>query len=200
MIKRTRRLPPAEMSDVDEETRRLLKALGERHDGRPDNIFTTLANHPDLLKRFLGLGSHILMTSTLPPRDREILILRVGWLCQSEYEWTQHVELARQSGLTGEEIERVTAGAEASGWNSLEAELLRAVDQLHENAFIKDRTWEALGRHYRTRQLMDLVFTVGQYHMVAMALNTFGVQLDPRLSETAAGEACHETTGKGRRR
>lgn len=175
------RVSPATPEEMDEEAKVLLGVLSAKS-GRPDNIFATLARHPVFLKNFLVFGSHILMTSTLPPRERELLILRIGWLCRSEYEWGQHVEIGRRSGLTDEEIARVTAGADAPGWNELEATLIRAVDELHGDAFIQDTTWNILGRYYNTRQLIDLIFTVGQYNMVSMALNTLGVQLDERLS------------------
>ncbi|MFZ5564933.1 MAG: carboxymuconolactone decarboxylase family protein [Thermodesulfobacteriota bacterium] len=177
----TPRVPPATPEEMEEDARALLGVLSSKS-GRVDNIFATLARHPVFLKNFLVFGSHVLMTNTLPPREREILILRIGWLCQAEYEWGQHVEIGKRSGLSDEEIARITAGADAPGWSELEAALIRATDQLHGDAFIEDGTWAILSRYYNTRQLIDLVFTVGQYNMVSMALNTFGVQLDKRLS------------------
>ena len=138
----------------------------------------TLAHHPDLLRRWLVFGNHILSKSTLSPRDREIVILRIGWLCQAEYEWGQHVLIAKRSDITDEEIERITEGADAPGWGEIEQLLLRATDELHADAFISNDTWSALATHYSTQQLMDLVFTVGQYNLVSMALNTLGVQRD----------------------
>jgi 4-carboxymuconolactone decarboxylase len=114
----------------------------------------------------------------LAPREREILILRIGWLCQAEYEWGQHVIFGKAAGLTDAEIERIKAGPEAPGWAPFDATLLRAVDELHKDAFISDKTWGALSERYNTEQLMDVVFAVGQYNLVSMALNTFGVQLD----------------------
>ncbi|MFO8048983.1 MAG: carboxymuconolactone decarboxylase family protein [Desulfosudaceae bacterium] len=176
------RIPPATASELDPETVKLMGIIGRQHDGQPDNIFATLARHPDLLKSFLPLGSHILMNSTLPPRDREILILRVAWLCHSEYEWGQHLVIAGQAGLSGEEISRIRLGAEAPGWSELESLLIQAVDELHSSTVISEETWQALAGFYDTRQLMDLVFTVGQYHLVAMALRSFGVLLDQRLT------------------
>ena len=117
-------------------------------------------------------------TSTLVPRERELLILRIGWLCQAEYEWGQHVIFGREAGLTDAEIARIKAGPDADGWDPFDATLLRAADELHADAFISNETWAALSERYTTRQLMDVVFTVGQYNMVSMALNSFGVQLD----------------------
>ena len=150
-------------------------------DGRPANIFATLAHHPKLLKRWLVFGNHVLAKQTLSPRDRELVILRIGWLCRSEYEWAQHVVIGRRSGIDEEEILRVADGPDAPGWAARDALLLRAVDELHADSIIADPTWKALAEHRSTQQLLDLVFTVGQYNLVCMALNTLGVQLDPGL-------------------
>ena len=176
------RIPPAEMDDLDPETRALLGVSSPDAARRPDNVFATFARHPALFKNFIVFGAYILTGSTLSPRHREILILRIGWLCRAEYEWGQHERIARRHGLTDDEIRGVIRGADDPVWPEQEAVLIRAVDELHAEAFIGDQTWASLSRYYDTRQLMDLVFTVGQYNMVSMALNTFGVQLDERLS------------------
>lgn len=165
------RVEPLALEEVDPELRQL---IGER----PLNIFRTLAHHPKLMKRWLVFGSHVLGKSTLPAREREIAILRVGWLCRAEYEWSQHVVIGRAAGLTDAEIDRIATGADARGWSDAERAVLRATDELHEDAFVSDATWKALSAHFDRQQLMDLVFTVGQYHLVSMALNTFGVQLE----------------------
>lgn len=163
-------------STLDDETRDL---LGKMKVGAAVNIFRTMAHHPKLFKRWLVFGNHILFKSTLPPRDRELLILRTGWRCGSEYEWGQHVLIGRVSGISLHEIRRIPEGPEAPGWDPFDATLLRAADELHDDHFVSDETWKALGERYSTQQLMDLVFTVGQYTTVSMALNSFGVQLDP---------------------
>ncbi len=142
------------------------------------NIFRTLIHHPDLWRAWGRFGGHVLGGSSLAPRDRELLILRIGWLCQAEYEFGQHTRVGKEAGLSDEEIRRVTEGPQAPGWDPFEAVLLRAADELHADAFLSDETWAALAVRYSTQQLMDLVFTVGQYNLVSMALNTFGVQLE----------------------
>jgi alkylhydroperoxidase family enzyme len=146
--------------------------------GRVLNIFKTLAHHPKLMKRWLVFGNHILGKNTLSPRERELAILRIGWLCRAEYEWGQHVAISRAVGVSDADILRVPDGPDAAGWDPFDATLMRAVDELHSDAMITDPTWKALSERYDTQQLMDLVFTVGQYNLVSMALNTFGVQLD----------------------
>jgi len=147
------------------------------------NIFRTLANHPGLAKRWLVFGNHVLAKSTLPARERELLILRIGWLCRAGYEWGQHVVIGKASGLSDEEIARIAKGPDAKGWSEGDRALLRATDELHADAFISDATWAELAKTWSTQQLMDLVFTVGQYNLVSMALNTFGVQPEPGLPE-----------------
>ncbi len=171
-------LPEREWSDEVRET--LKNAMPV--DGKPLNIFATLAHHPKLLKRWLVFGNHVLAKQTLSPRDRELAILRIGWLCQSEYELAQHAVIGARVGLGEDEIRRVAEGPDAAGWSPLEAALLRAVDELHRDAIVGDATWKVLAEHYDTQQLMDLVFTVGQYNLVSMALNTLGVQLDEGLA------------------
>jgi 4-carboxymuconolactone decarboxylase len=165
----TPRLAPLAPDEIDSELQ-----LGDT----PLNIFRTLAHHPKLLKRWLVFGNHLLAKSTLPPREREIAILRVGWLCRAGYEWGQHVKIGLSAGLSEDEIDRITRGPEAEGWSDSERALLRATDELHHDSFVSDETWTALAKHFETQQLLDLIFTVGQYHMVSMALNTLGVQLE----------------------
>jgi 4-carboxymuconolactone decarboxylase len=159
------------------------KAILEPYErqGRLYNVFTTMANHPDLARDWLTFATHVLRKSTLPPRDREILILRIGWLCGAEYEWAQHVKIGKTAGLSEEDVRHIRQGPEAAGLSKHDRLLLKAVDELHGDAFIGDDTWNALAETYDTRQMMDLVFAVGQYNLVSMALNSFGVQLDPGL-------------------
>ena len=177
--KRTRlkspRILPLEPADWSESQQQLLS--GQTMRGRVLNIFKTLVNHEKLAKRWLVFGNHILSKSTLDPREREIAILRVGWLCQAEYEWGQHVIIGKQTGLTDTEIANIKLGADAD-WSSHDALIIRATDELHGDAFISDETWAGLTQTYSQQQMMDLVFTVGQYNLVSMALNSFGVQLD----------------------
>jgi alkylhydroperoxidase family enzyme len=95
-------------------------------------LVITLLRHPDLYQRITELAVQLLGRGVLTPRDRELAVLRVGWLCQAPYEWGEHVRIAKQVGLTSEEIERVTQGSSAPGWTKHEAAVLRAVEELHE--------------------------------------------------------------------
>lgn len=174
------RVAPLPRAEWDAEVTEMLAAM--EMGGRVLNIFQTLARHPKLLKRWLVFGNHVLLKSTLSPRDRELLILRTGWNCSAEYEWGQHVLIGKQVGLSDEEIDRVTRGPDAPGWAASDADLLRAADELHRDSRIADATWSALAARYTTQQLLDLVFTVGQYTLVSMALNSLGVQLDDGIA------------------
>jgi alkylhydroperoxidase family enzyme len=171
------RVEPLPLEDFDSELRERFGA------GPVLNIFATLAHHPKLLKRWTVFGNHVLHKSSLPPRERELVILRVGWLCRAGYEWGQHVEIGRRAGLSDAEIDRITQGPDAAGWSELENTLLRATDELHGDYFITDATWRALAEHYDTQALMDLIFTVGQYQLVSMALNSLGVQPEPGTTD-----------------
>jgi 4-carboxymuconolactone decarboxylase len=145
------------------------------------NVLALLARYPALTKAFLTFNKHLLFGSSLSGRMRELVILRIGWLRRSEYEWAQHVALAPRARIAKEEIDAVREGPDSRSWTPLEAALLRAVDELHANAFITDGTWNVLSASLDARQLMDLVFTVGAYDLLAMAFNTFGLELDPGL-------------------
>lgn len=160
-----------------------LAVLGDQKmRGNVQNIFRTLAHHEQLAKRWLVFANHILFKSTLSPRDREIAILRAGWLAESEYEWGQHVVIGKQAGLSEEEIAAIKIGANDPIWSLHDQFILRAADELHSDVFITDETWAGLKAGYSDQQIMDLVFTCGQYRMLAGALKSFGVQLDDDLT------------------
>ena len=180
------RIPPVSLDDVDEPTREMLGALSRLRDGdvRLLNVFATMGQHPDLMRRWLRFANHVLLSSTLSPRDRELAILRAGWRCHSPYEWGQHVHVGRAAGLSDVEIARVAEGADAEGWTEIEAAIIRAADELHDTSTISDATWKTLAAHYSTEQCMDLVFAIGQYHLVSFALNAFGVERDDGLESS----------------
>jgi AhpD family alkylhydroperoxidase len=145
------------------------------------NALGMLALHPQLTTAFNTLNGHILFSTTLTPRQRELLVLRVATLRRCEYEWVQHVLLARDAGLSEEEIARSAEGPDAPGWEPLDRAMVAAVDELVAGAKITDATWAALSGELDDQQLMDLVFTVGTYDLLAMAFRSFGVQIDADL-------------------
>jgi 4-carboxymuconolactone decarboxylase len=145
------------------------------------NVLSTMMHHPALAGPFLAYNRVLLQTPVLDPRLRELLVLRVAWRTHARYEWAQHVRLAAGVGITPEEIEAIGAGADAEMWTPLEAELLSAADQLIDRYRIDDDTWRRLAKQLDDRQLVELVFVVGTYTGLAMAFNSFGLQLDPEL-------------------
>ena len=153
-----------------------------RPDGTEMNLFATLAHHPKLLKRWAAFGGTLLFAGALPPRDREILILRTAVHCGAEYEWGQHVGIGMSAGLTEDEIARI-AGDDRAGWSETEAALLDAADELHTEFVISDATWQRLAAVYDERQLIEVCMVVGQYHLVAFTLNSLGVEPEPGLPE-----------------
>ncbi|MYD69632.1 MAG: carboxymuconolactone decarboxylase family protein [Acidobacteria bacterium] len=164
-------------SEWSEEVREL---LDPRSEGGPVlNLYATLARHPVFYRPRAVQSAYIRLGATLTPRAREILILRIGWLCGSEYEWSQHVRVARRIGMSDDEIRRIAVGADAPGWDPLEAALIRATDELHRDDTISDRTWQELSDDYGIPELIDVVITVAGYRMVSIALNSLGIQLEP---------------------
>lgn len=165
------RLAPTTAAERDHETNALVEALGGL------NIFATLAHHPKALKRWLVFGGHVLAKSTLPERERELLILRVGWRCASEYEFGQHTVIGQRAGITDDEVRRLATDG-YQGWSDDDVVWLRAADELVAHHRIGDATWAVLAERLDHQQVIDLLFTVGQYVLVSMALNTLGVERD----------------------
>jgi alkylhydroperoxidase family enzyme len=145
------------------------------------NAMGVLAHHPELTVAYNQLIRHALYFSTISPRQRELLVLRVAHLRGSPYEWAQHVYQAGVAGIGPGEVARVRAGPGADGWDPLERALLSAADELVASARIGDDTYATLAESLDVRQLMDVVFTVGAYEVFAMALRTFDVELDDDL-------------------
>lgn len=179
------RIPPLSADERDEKAKELLAGVSAA-DGSVLNIFATLVRHPRLYRRWLPFGG-VLLSGSIPPRDRELLILRTAWRCGSDYEWGQHRTIAADAGLTDDEIDRVAAtpagaasgGAAAPGWEAFDATLLDAADELIDDHVIDDTTWSVLAGRYDEPQLIELPMLVGHYQLLAGALRTFGVQREP---------------------
>lgn len=153
-------------------------------DGRPKglNVLGTFAHHPALARAYHVFNGHVLFSTALTERQRELVVLRVAALRKSEYEWRQHVLLAGDVGITPEELEAVADGPDAPDWAPTERAILRAVDELVVGAALSDETWQALATGLETEQLMDLVFTVGAYDLLAMVFGAFQIDLDDDLA------------------
>jgi alkylhydroperoxidase family enzyme len=185
------RIPPRPPADWEAEMLDALAALrspgsarrpAEPRRERPaSNILGIFSWHPALAKAFFAFNSH-LFHSTLSARDREMATVRVAWLRRGEYEWAQHVRMAKNSGLAEEEVDAISVGPDSPAWAPRDAALLRSVDEIVADRYVSDETWKRLSEHLDRKQLMDLVFTIGAYYLLAMAFNTFGLELDPGLT------------------
>jgi 4-carboxymuconolactone decarboxylase len=177
------RIPPLPEAEWSDELRPILQATPPDFDVRlgDNNIFPTLARHEQLFRAWLPFGGFLLGRGVLSARERELLILRTGFNCCSDYEWGQHVRIAERLGISSEEIMRIADGPAAHDWSAADATLLQAADELHEHAKISDATWSALAESHDERALLEIAMLVGHYHMVAFALNSAGVELDDGL-------------------
>lgn len=142
------------------------------------NIFRTLAHNEPLFRGFSRLGGYLLRDGQIPAREREIVILRVGWRCQSEYEFGQHTVIGRLAGLSDEEITRLATG-DISGWSDDDRALVLLADELCADHFVSDDTWEALTPRWSQGQLLELLVLAGYYQLVSGMLSSAGVALEP---------------------
>jgi 4-carboxymuconolactone decarboxylase len=172
------RLPPVPAGERDAQTQELLSAAGPFAE---KNIFTTMVRHRRLYERWLPYGTAMLYAK-LPPRDRELLILRTAHRCQSDYEWIQHAAIALESGLSEAEVEQVRMTPGDGDWSDFDASLLRSVDELLDEHAISDATWNTLAERYDEYLLIEVPMVVGHYFTVGLTLNTLGVQLEPETS------------------
>ena len=152
--------------------------LPRERDGEVLGVWSTCANAPGLCNAWLEFTDYLLRESSLPIRDRELLILRIGYLNQGAYEWAAHRGLALSVGINEDELKDITIGSSADSWSEWDSALLKAAEELHESALVSEETWANLTRRYDKRQMMEVVFTVGQYNLVAMYLNSLGVQFE----------------------
>jgi 4-carboxymuconolactone decarboxylase len=171
-------LPPGEFSD--EATALALSvrdALGYTEDIIPD-YFATMFRHPSLYRLQMESGAVLLGSGAIPPRERELAVLRVGWLCGAPYEWSSHVGVGRMVGLDEADFERVIAGSAADGWTAHERTILRGVEELVGEHMISDETWAALASAWDERQLIEFPALVGNYIAVALIQNSLRIRLN----------------------
>ncbi len=145
---------------------------------RIGNAFRTLLHVPELVDAVMPFRVYITRETTIPARHRELLILRTAWLTQNSHLWADHAPTARLVGLTADEVSRIAEGPDAPGWSPFEAALLRLADELYRNSSVRDAVWAALDERYDLLELVDAVMTVNQTTLLAMLLNSFGVQPD----------------------
>ncbi|AMO70604.1 carboxymuconolactone decarboxylase family protein [Sphingorhabdus sp. M41] len=175
---RINHVPREEWTD---DTREVFAFWGEPNaweEGSKTNIMNVMGNHPDLGKAYNIWGKHLLMGNTLSSRILEIIILRVAVKAKSAYEWHNHVGYGMNAGLSLEEIEAIRDYPEGGEWSEVEKAVLDAVEELTSGGNLSDRTWDVLASHFDTKQMMDLVFTIGHYVMTSWALSAFGVEIE----------------------
>lgn len=152
-------------------------SLGINEMAEIPQVFGVMLRRPGLFRCQMEMGIELLGKGALPPRERELAILRVGWLCGAPYEWGEHVDIAKRYGVTTEEIERVTHGSSAAGWSAHDRAVIRAVEELIEDRMISDETWSTLAQAWTENQLMELPILVGQYFTIALQQNSLRIRL-----------------------
>jgi alkylhydroperoxidase family enzyme len=170
--------PPADWSDT---TRAAFAGVAPSASGRlPLHLPAVVAHHPTLLEPYMTWATAVARHGVLDARSATLLALRTALRCRSEFEWGVHATHAgERAGLTAEDVARVAAGPDASGWTAREAALLRAADELHVDDAVADDTWAALGAELGVDALLEVVFVVGHYTMLSMVANSAGVPPEP---------------------
>jgi AhpD family alkylhydroperoxidase len=172
------RIAPGTRADIGFANHMLARVIGFATGGNPPNVFTTLARHRRLFRRWIRFAGALMPGGRLPRADTELLILRVSHLASCDYEWHHHERLARSAGLTADDVERVRLGPDAPGWSERQRLLLRAADELHDRRTISDGLWSDLQAQLDERGLIELCMLVGHYEMLAGTLNALRVQPD----------------------
>jgi len=175
---RRQRVRPGDASEIGRLNALVTRAAGVATGGEPPKLFTTIARHRRLFRRWLRFAGALMPGGVLPREDTELVILRAAHNCHCDYEWRHHERLAGVAGLAPEEIDRVREGPGASSWTGRQELLLRAADELHAERTISDPLWSELHALYSDVELIELCMLVGHYEMLAMTLNALGVQPD----------------------
>lgn len=137
-----------------------------------------MLKHPAIFRCQMEMGT-TLYRGMIPPRERELAILRIGWLCRAPYEWGEHVDIGKRCGLTPEEVARAREGSSADGWTEHQRAILRGVEELLADQALSDATWDTLSKYWNEPLLIEFVTMVGQYVAIAYIQNTFRVRLAP---------------------
>ncbi len=173
-------LPREEWTDAAREVFAFWGEPDAWENGSKTNMSMTMAQHPQLAIAYNIFGKHLLLTSTLAVRPRELVVLRTAWHLKCGYEWHYHVGYALKAGLTMEEIGAVRDGASAAIWDGKDEDraVLTAVDELYRDSKLSDATWAMLSRFYGRHQMMDLLFTIGNYVMLGWAAASMGIGVE----------------------
>jgi len=181
LLGREPRIPPLEPKDWTPEQRKRFDPNGTGQ--RAANVFVTFVRNPPADRVRGPINQHILNSTTLSVRQRETLLMRIGVLCRSEYEWAAHSRLGRRAGKTDADVARIVAGPDSGGGDPIEVALIRATDELYRDDRISDDTWATLAKGLDTKQLLDVLIAAGGYRATSMAINSAGVQLDANMAD-----------------
>lgn len=148
-----------------------------RKNGSKMNMLNVLAHYPRISVPYLEIGK-VLFDINVSMRSREIAVLRLAYLSNSEYEWFQHVAIGKHVGLTDADIDAIRTGRSGDDWSELDGLVMEAVDELEENNTIGDLLWEKMSRHFDRQQMFEFLFMISSYKMTAWVLNALEIPLD----------------------
>lgn len=181
------RLAPVERASVAAEVQAITARLREEVVGNaapipldliPEIMFT-LCRYPELWDAILHLSLRLQnATAVLPPRARQLAILRTAWLLQAPYEWGEHVKHARGLGFSDDDMDRLIIGSSAPGWDEHDRAIVQACEELRENAMVTDKTWGKLGERLNDQQRFELLVLIGHFTNVAYFQNSLRLRLE----------------------
>ncbi len=183
IVAKPQRIGSMPSSEFDQKSldiiRRIHEALGIFGAQIVPEYFGLIVKHPGIFRCQLEMGTMFFAEGRIAKRDRELAILRVGWLCGAPYEWGEHVDIGKRYGVTDEEVERVTVGSDAHGWSDRDRFALKAVEEMVTDKMVCDATWAGLADFWDDAQLIEFVTLVGQYVATAIQQNALRVRLAP---------------------
>jgi 4-carboxymuconolactone decarboxylase len=182
VIGKTPRIEALADDEMSAETRALVDevraAAGAGAASEVPEYMRLLVKHPDLFKVNMETGT-VLFLGKILPRERELAVLRVGWLAGAPYEWGEHVRISKRYGVTEEEIERATIGSSAPGWSEHDGAIMRGAEELLSDFAISDATWDILAKSWDEQQLIEFPAMVGAYVVTAFIQNSLRARLAP---------------------
>jgi alkylhydroperoxidase family enzyme len=181
LLGQPQRVPPLKLEELGQDTwdivNEIRKTIGLGPATDMPGYSLTMAKHPPIFRRQLEMGMAI-FGGKMPARERELAVLRIGWLLRAPYEWGEHVDIGQRYGVTKDEILRVIEGSAAPGWTEHEAAILKAVEEILTNLTVSDATWAVLAKTWDEQQLLEFPMMVGQYVCTAIVQNTLRIRLE----------------------
>jgi len=183
ILGKPQRIEPLRPEEFDDDALKMVLELrssfGAGQMDEVPEVMRLMLRAPGLFRAQMQASIELVGKGAISPRERELAILRCGWLCRAPYEWGEHVNISKRVGITSEEIERVAQGSSAPGWTEHEAAILKAVEEMLSDQYTTDETWATLSKSWTDRQLMELPILIGAYFMTAIQQNSIRVRLAP---------------------